>query len=318
MHEMPFTHTLTMRILVLMFLYAAPVRAAGVVEPEWARFSVLVAAGPVEPPADAYRRLKPLVYGNHRVRLEDRHVYAIAKNYGTTAASLQSANNEDLILLPPGRSIKVFNKTGMLYDVGPGPGGKGEDLDSILAKFSRHPQTALRLKEKVVLSNGLPGTALLRSYTVDKGRALWIPDAYRDMDTFRFPFEAQEAGANRISSVFGERFHPILSVHKMHKGVDFAKPYGTPVYPARGGRVVEAGWVNGFGNTVVIQHADRMETIYGHLSKILVKKGQYVSRERTLLGKVGSTGLATGPHLHFEVRDRDGNPIDPRKKIGRK
>lgn len=307
-----------MRIFSLILLLAAPVWAAAPEMVEWARFSVLVPAGPAEPSADAYRRLKPLVYGNHRVKLEDRHVHALAKNYGTTALSLQSANNEDLILLPPGRQIKVFNKTGMLYDVGPGGDGKGEDLDSILEKFSKHPQTAARLKEKVVLNNNLPGTALLRPYRVEKGRSLWIPDAYRDMDTFRFPFEAQGAGANRISSVFGERFHPILSIHKMHKGVDFAKPYGTPVYPARGGRVVEAGWCPGFGLTVVIQHSDKTETIYGHLSKVLVKKGQYVSRERSLLGKVGATGLATGPHLHFEVRDRDGNPVDPRKKLGKR
>lgn len=285
---------------------------------EWAPFSVLVPAGPAEPSAEAYRRLKPLVYGTHRVKLEDRHVYAIARAYGTTAASLQSANGEDLILLPPGREIKVFNKTGMLYEVGPGPDGKGEDLDSILAKFSRHPQTVARLKEKVVLGNGMPGTAMLRPFRVPKGRSLWIPDAYRDMDTYRFPFEVQDQERNRFSSVFGERFHPLLGVHRMHKGVDFPKPYGTKVYPARGGRVVEAGWSEGFGLLVVIQHSDRMETFYGHLSKILVKKGQYVSRERTLLGLVGATGLASGPHLHFEVRDRDGNPIDPRKKIGRK
>lgn len=303
---------------LLGLLLAAPARATVAPEAEWARFSVLVPGGPREPAPDTYRRLKTLAYGTHRVRLEDRHVYAIAKAYGTTAASLQSANNEDLILLPPGREITVFNKAGMLYDVGPGAEGKGEDLDTILSKFSRHPQTVQKLKEKVVLNNGLPGTAMLRPYTIEKGRSLWIPDAYRDMDTFRFPFQAQELTANRISSVFGERYHPILGVHKMHKGVDFPKPYGTPVYPARGGRVVDAGWENGYGLCVVVQHADKSETIYGHLSKILVKKGQYVSRERTQLGKVGATGLATGPHLHFEVRDREGNPIDPRRKIGRK
>jgi len=285
---------------------------------EWARYSVLVPAGPSEPSPDTFRRLEGLVYATHKVRLEDRHVWAIARAYGTTAASLQSTNGEDLIILPPGRAIRVFNKTGMLYEVQGGRDGRGETLEDVLSRFTRHPRTMQKLREKVIVGNRLPGTAFLKSYFLPRGLILWIPDTYMDMDTYRFPFAAQGLALNRMSSVFGERYHPLLGIHKFHKGVDFARPYGTPVYPARGGRVVHAGWAEGYGLTVVIQHPDKAETLYGHLSRIYVKLGQYVSRERTLLGRVGSSGLATGPHLHFEVRDPKGNPVDPRKKIGKK
>jgi len=80
--------------------------------------------------------------------------------------------------------------------------------------------------------------------------------------------------------------------------------------------VVEAGWHEGYGLLVIIRHRDGYTTRYGHLSQITVKAGQAVRRDRTLIGKVGSTGISTGPHLHFEMRTPDGKPFNPRVKIG--
>ncbi len=115
----------------------------------------------------------------------------------------------------------------------------------------------------------------------------------------------------RISSRYGTRVHPVTKrKNSFHKGIDIAAPSGTPVSAAAQGLVVKAEYNrNGYGNLVVIQHANELATYYGHLSKILVKKGQRVSRSQ-LVGKVGATGVATGPHLHFEVR-RGGNPVNP-------
>ena len=113
------------------------------------------------------------------------------------------------------------------------------------------------------------------------------------------------------------RYHPILKRTRFHEGLDLPRPWGTPVYPARNGRVIRAGWSSGYGLLIVIRHSDGDTTRYGHLSKIYVKPGQLVSRGKTMIGRVGSTGLSTGPHLHFEVRDKYGHPINPMKEIGR-
>jgi murein DD-endopeptidase MepM/ murein hydrolase activator NlpD len=113
----------------------------------------------------------------------------------------------------------------------------------------------------------------------------------------------------RLSSGFGERFHPILGYRRMHDGVDLAAPYGTPIVAAADGRVVTAGWHGGYGNEVAIAHSGGVETIYGHMSRIAAAAGAYVRRGQ-VIGYVGSTGLSTGPHLHYEVH-RDGKLVNP-------
>ena len=113
----------------------------------------------------------------------------------------------------------------------------------------------------------------------------------------------------RITSGFGIRFHPILKRWRPHHGIDYAAPYGTPVHSVAAGRVTFAGWMRGYGKVVVVKHRNGYRTLYGHLSKILVRKGQHVDQGQTI-GLVGSTGLSTGPHLHFEVRHY-GKRINP-------
>jgi murein DD-endopeptidase MepM/ murein hydrolase activator NlpD len=106
---------------------------------------------------------------------------------------------------------------------------------------------------------------------------------------------------SRISSGFSMRFHPILQKWRAHLGTDFAAPTGTPARTVGDGLVTFAGTQNGFGNVVFIKHRNNHETVYAHLSKINVRLGQNVSQGQTI-GLVGSTGWATGPHLHFEFR----------------
>ena len=106
---------------------------------------------------------------------------------------------------------------------------------------------------------------------------------------------------SRISSGFSMRLHPVLQTWRAHKGTDFAATTGTPARTVGDGLVEFAGVQNGYGNVVFIKHRNNRETVYAHLSKISVQLGQTVSQGQTI-GLVGSTGWATGPHLHFEVR----------------
>lgn len=113
----------------------------------------------------------------------------------------------------------------------------------------------------------------------------------------------------RFGSPFGYRFHPILHIYRMHAGVDLTAPTGTPIYATGNGTVFCAGQQNGYGNVVKIDHGFGYTTVYGHMSKINVHEGQKVNRG-DVIGLVGSTGLSTSPHCHYEVRINN-KPVDP-------
>jgi murein DD-endopeptidase MepM/ murein hydrolase activator NlpD len=115
--------------------------------------------------------------------------------------------------------------------------------------------------------------------------------------------------AGRMSSSYGSRFHPILGYRRMHAGVDFAARYGSPIYAVTDGRVTYAGWHGGHGKYVRLQHAGGIGSGYAHMSRVAVASGQMVRRGQ-VIGYVGSTGLSTGPHLHYELY-RGGATINP-------
>ncbi len=112
-----------------------------------------------------------------------------------------------------------------------------------------------------------------------------------------------------VTSVFGWRVHPVLGTSRFHNGLDFGAEYGSIVRAADNGVVIAADWQGGYGNAVMIDHGNGLVTLYGHTSQLFVTAGQTVQKGQPIAA-VGSTGLSTGPHLHFEVR-RAGEPIDP-------
>ena len=123
-------------------------------------------------------------------------------------------------------------------------------------------------------------------------------------------FAWPSASSTRITSEFGYRIHPILKVKKLHTGMDIGAAAGTKVLAANSGTVIKAGWNNSYGNVVMIDHGDKIVTLYAHNSKLLVSTGDVVSKGQSI-ALVGSTGQSTGPHIHFEVRV-DGQYKDPR------
>lgn len=127
---------------------------------------------------------------------------------------------------------------------------------------------------------------------------------------FHFPLKNY-----RVSSSYGMRANPFTGKPQRHNGLDLAAPAGTEVYAARAGRVIKTGSDPVYGNFILIAHEDDWVSLYGHLSAFLVSANSYVTRSSPI-GKVGSTGQSTGPHLHFELR-KDGTALDPGKMLYR-
>ncbi|HBE77662.1 MAG TPA: hypothetical protein DDW65_07725 [Firmicutes bacterium] len=113
----------------------------------------------------------------------------------------------------------------------------------------------------------------------------------------------------RIAQNFGWRMHPILRKREYHTGIDIAAEYGTPIMAADSGIVIFAGFNGGYGKMLLIDHGSGFSTLYGHTSVLLVDKGQTVVKGQ-IVAKIGTTGLSTGPHLHFEIR-KNGTPVNP-------
>jgi murein DD-endopeptidase MepM/ murein hydrolase activator NlpD len=137
------------------------------------------------------------------------------------------------------------------------------------------------------------------------GRAEW----YEASGVGRESGMLQRPVPGNVSSNFGLRVHPILGYTRMHKGVDFRAGYGTPILAATDGKVILAGRAGGYGNQVRLAHAGGLVTSYSHMSRIVAQPGATV-RQGQVIGYVGATGLATGPHLHYELL-KDGVPINP-------
>lgn len=153
---------------------------------------------------------------------------------------------------------------------------------------------------------GEPALELVR-WTAN-GRSEWIDAANADRP------EPVESGMmmpvdGHITSYFGNRYHPILHFTRFHAGIDIGASWGSPIVAAADGQVIRAGWAGGYGREVQIAHGGGLVSLYGHMSQIAAEPGSYV-RQGQVIGYVGSSGLSTGPHVHFEVK-QNGTPVNP-------
>jgi murein DD-endopeptidase MepM/ murein hydrolase activator NlpD len=174
---------------------------------------------------------------------------------------------------------------------------------------------------------GQPGTPLHRSHEIRVDLNALIRRANLLASSFREAADSLAVHSARLSatpsimptqgwlsSAFSSmRSHPILHVARPHEGIDVTAPMGTPIEAPAAGRIVDAGWESGYGNTVKIDHGFGTVTKFAHASKILVREGQRVARGQRI-ALVGNSGLATGPHLHYEVHV-NGRPVDPLRYV---
>ncbi len=187
-----------------------------------------------------------------------------------------------------------------------GPGGPWPEKDQLLSDGGTVGRQAFAVHADL--------DALIR-------RANLVATSFREAaDSLRAHYQQMEATpsimptAGFLTSKFSYiRYHPILHENRPHEGIDITAAYGTRIIAPAGGRVVKVGWENGYGIMVEIDHGYGLETRYAHMSRTAVSVGQSVKRG-DLLGYVGSTGLSTGPHLHYEVL-RDGRAVDPLKYV---
>lgn len=171
-------------------------------------------------------------------------------------------------------------------------GGSSEETFTQVASYTYQPQEQNLMGVNSMASRGNVSVAMI-------GNA--------SSQGFHWPVPFTD----NVTSNFGMRTHPVTGERKLHAGTDIATPgvFNTPTIPAKSGTVIFAGYIAGYGNVVMISHGNGLETRYAHLNSISVTAGQEVGLG-DVLGKIGNTGVGTGPHLHFEVRI-NGVPYDP-------
>jgi murein DD-endopeptidase MepM/ murein hydrolase activator NlpD len=221
---------------------------------------------------------RSLFYAGERAGLSDGMVLKLANAFGYDIDFAQD--------LREGDSFSV------IYDDLYRDGERLRDGDIVAATF---------------INQGKRYTAI--RYTNADGETMYYTEDGRPL---RKSFLRTPVEFTRISSVFSTgRKHPILGYMRAHKGVDYAAPTGTPIRAAGDGKITYRGWMSGYGNFVVVQHNAHISTAYGHMSRFASEKlGDHVKQGQTI-GYVGMTGLATGPHLHYEFRVDGGhrNPL---------
>jgi murein DD-endopeptidase MepM/ murein hydrolase activator NlpD len=227
-------------------------------------------------------------------------LYSIAKKHKISVDTILSMNNmKDASILRIGTVLDLPNMSGINYTV-----RRGDSLSSITARYK-------------VDMNKLVDVNELDSSVIQVGQKLFIPGASlteweraEALGTlFKFPVNG------RLTSRMGFRTDPFTLRRAYHAGIDLANRIGTPVTASQSGKVIFSGYKGNYGKTVIISHQQGYSTVYGHLDKILVRKGQSV-RQGQQIATVGNTGRSTGPHLHFEIRRYRRN-IDPLKLLHR-
>jgi murein DD-endopeptidase MepM/ murein hydrolase activator NlpD len=236
-----------------------------------------------------------LFYGSHTIKSGD-NISVLAVNLGLNQDTIISINKiTNSRLLQIGKVLKIPNQDGILHTV-----KNGETLKTIAEKYQADVKAIQTVNE-------------LFSENIAAGKDLFIPGARVDRvrlqeingDLFIWPVN----GA--ITSPYGYRRDPFNgSRSQFHSGMDIRGGMGTPIKAAMAGRVSQVGYDNVLGNYVMISHHSGYRTLYGHLSVIRTRTGAYVAQGE-IVGEVGSTGLSTGPHLHFMVY-KNGVTVNPR------
>ncbi len=220
-------------------------------------------------------------------------LWNIAKKYHVRMETIIGMNDlPSARYLRPGQILEIPDTDGTYCTV-----KRGDTISSLCKKYD------VELADVVNANPGIDVEAL------QLGQRIFVPGTGALEQLFRMAWPVY----GRISGRYGYRTHPVYRRRMMHTGLDIAAPHGTPIKSALAGRVKFAGWKGGYGRTIIVEHPNGYETLYGHCTKLLVTKGQTVKRGETI-GKVGTTGVSTGPHVHFEVREH-GKRINPEKVL---
>jgi murein DD-endopeptidase MepM/ murein hydrolase activator NlpD len=221
----------------------------------------------------------------------------LATSFGLNEDTLISINGiKNTRLIQIGQVLRIPNQDGIFYTV-----KNNDPLETIAEKYSSDA-AAIQLANELFSDTALSGTVLF----IPGARLDWTERQEINGDLFIWPV------AGYITSPYGYRRWPFGSgnIRQFHSGLDIGAPSGTPVRAAISGRVSSVGWDDVLGNYVVISHHSGYRTMYGHMSTVRVKSGAYVGTGERV-GDVGSTGMSTGPHLHFTVY-KNGVTVNPR------
>jgi murein DD-endopeptidase MepM/ murein hydrolase activator NlpD len=220
---------------------------------------------------------------------------------GTIQSSLTAAIDEVAdSLLPKGARLQLTNAIAenvYNYKIDMSRELQKGDVFKAIAIIARGPNGAVKVKNVVAASFSLSGSVMQAINFDSKTGGNYFDEKGNSLKAM---FSMYPVHFSRISSTFGSRRHPILGYTRAHKGTDYAANEGTIVNTVGDGVVLRSEWSSGYGNLIEIRHPNGYVTRYGHLSAKLVHAGEHVKIDQPI-GKVGHTGLATGPHLHFEV-----------------
>jgi len=252
----------------------------------------------VEFETEAFSSSRTLLYDTHVVQ-SGENISGLAVNFGLNQGTIISINKiANTRLLQIGKILKIPNQDGILHAV-----RSGDTLNSIAERYKADSET-IKIANELFSDKIAAGTELF----IPGAQLDWVTIQEANGDLFVWPVNG------RISSPYGYRIDPFNSSRRQfHSGLDISANSGTPIRAAMAGRVSQVGYDNTFGNFVIISHHSGYRTLYGHMSVIRTRTGAYVSvGER--IGDVGSTGLSTGPHLHFIVY-KNGVTVNPRSLL---
>jgi murein DD-endopeptidase MepM/ murein hydrolase activator NlpD len=223
---------------------------------------------------------EPLRVTEYTIKKDDT-LSGIAREFGVSMDTICGSNNlSSYDFIREGKKLKIPNKDGILHKI-----EKGQNINTITKKYKISI-------EKIYTENNIKNFDF-----ISPGDYIFLPDAKPQniIPGFLWPV----AGKKRITCSFGWRMNPIEGGRQYHQGVDIGCVF-QDIRAVKYGRVAYTGWMGGYGNIIIIAHPNGWKSLYGHLSRIYVNKGQSVKQGQSI-GRGGNTGYSTGPHLHFEL-----------------